>query len=521
MIHDDEARRLLHAAADTIDVASTATLPDPAPRRTPWLAAAAALVVLGAGAGLAWQLGGDDDASPGRPATSPSHEQTAGDELPDGSVPSLFGLPSADATALLATEGLSAQVVEEYTCLYPKGRVIESDPGVGVVPDGPVRLTVSKGVGALMDCYVLPADYEWALLDLAVGRQSPVRFGAEVSVVVDGGKASMLTREQALDPATWTPKSGLGIIGTALRSARPPQQRGEPWLVPELEMRVGLPPLTECGVTRPGTEGSLEVTTLSLNFPGESCGAAVDIVRTPSPKGWNQGEIVALLIRSPKPSPTSKTEPPDVRGLSADAAQEAIIAKGFAVRIDTERQCDPGTGVIGQHPKPGSRQIVGSTVTLTVEKEPEGANCTGLAKAATDLLAWARGGPTPAFADEVVLMRGYAKEATLSGAEAADRNNWRTCAPALSFCPTALDALADTDGEIQRRWDTDNVPELDDGRYLMDCTADLGGLPDGFSDATRIHLYPPSSLPCNQQWEVTVWVDKAGAITGVDYAPPH
>ncbi|MFS3128015.1 PASTA domain-containing protein [Nocardioides sp. Bht2] len=520
MIHEDEARRLMHAAAETIEIDAATVHPERASRRTPWLAAAAALVVIGAGAGVAWQLGGDDGSRAGRPASSPSNTPSARNELPAGSVPSLFGMPTDDATELLRTEGLTEQITEKYSCLYPAGRVIESNPSVGIVPTGPVNLTVSRGPGPAMDCAILPSDYEWSLLDLAEGRDATLKFDAEVSVVVDGGRASTLTRKQALDPATWASGNGLGIVGAALRSVRAPEREGDAWLVPELSLRIGLPPLTECGVTRPGTAADLEVTTLAVNLPGEACGAAVDVLRT-SDGRWGQGEIVALFVRSPRPTVVETAPVPDVRGLSKDAAQEAVIAAGFAVQDSTEMRCEPRVGAASQQPKAGRSQAIGGVVSVTFEEEPRGANCAGLTKAATDLLAWARGGSAPAFADEVVLMRGYAESATLSGTEAADRNNWRTCAPALSFCPTALDALADTDGKIQRRWDTDNVPELDDGHFLMDCTADLGGLPDGFYDATRIHLYPPSSLPCNQQWDVTVWVDKAGAITGVDYAPPQ
>lgn len=522
MIHEDEARRLLQSAADTIDVTSTAPLPEPAPRRTPWLAAAAALVVLGAGAGIALGVGGDDDAA-APPATQRTDSTQTADDLPEGSVPLVLGMMVDDAKAELEARGLTVRLETGYDCLYTDGRVMETEPGLGLVPDGAVTLTISQGIAPNVQCSGGLWEEDWAILDLAQGRApaDDPGFAPEVSVVVDGGAATTLTRAQALDPATWTPGSGLAIVGAALDAVRPPAEDGDAWQKAQVSSRFGLPPLTECGITRPGSEADLDVTTLSVDSRDQACGAAVQVYRQPPPDHRGLGEVVALVVRSPQTGSVEKVEVPDVRGLRKDDAREAIIAAGLAVTTNTERRCDPGTGVTQQTPKPGASAAGGDVVHLALQAEPKGANCAGLSKAANDLLTWARGGAAPRFADQVTLMRGYAETGTLSAAEAAGKGNWRNCPPAISFCLSALDAIADTDGPIQRRWDTDNMPQLDDGRYLVDCTADLGGLPDGFYDATRIHLYPPSSLPCNQQWEVSVWVDETGAITGVNYAPPR
>src|SRR5690606_14844579 len=204
--------------------------------------------------------------------------------------------------------------------------------------------------------------------------------------------------EEASDPATWADGTALAVFADAVRQVRPPAEGGEPWVAPEIRGRLGLPPLTECGVTRPGSAGDLEVRTLQVSFPGDACPAAIDVFRLPSRN--QDGEIVAIFARTAKAGTPESAPVPDVVGMSGDQAAEAIIEAGFAVSTHTLERCNPGEGVTDQGPRAGREWRLGGTVSLTVEVEHPRAHCAGLSEAADDLVAWAKGGPTPELADQ-------------------------------------------------------------------------------------------------------------------------
>jgi eukaryotic-like serine/threonine-protein kinase len=81
----------------------------------------------------------------------------------------------------------------------------------------------------------------------------------------------------------------------------------------------------------------------------------------------DKGSSVTLVVSSGKP----QAQVPDVVGKSFDEAQSDLQAAGFKVtRTDKEStDKDPGT-VLSQNPKSGARIDAGSTVALTVAKEP-------------------------------------------------------------------------------------------------------------------------------------------------------
>ena len=83
----------------------------------------------------------------------------------------------------------------------------------------------------------------------------------------------------------------------------------------------------------------------------------------------DKGSSVTLVVSSGKP----QAEVPDVVGKSFDEAQSTLQAAGFKVtRKDKESDKDPGT-VLAQDPKSGAQIDSGSTVALTVAKEPAAA----------------------------------------------------------------------------------------------------------------------------------------------------
>jgi eukaryotic-like serine/threonine-protein kinase len=84
----------------------------------------------------------------------------------------------------------------------------------------------------------------------------------------------------------------------------------------------------------------------------------------------DKGSSVTLVVSSGKP----QAEVPDVVGKSFEEAQSTLQAAGFkATRKDKESDTkDPGT-VLAQDPKSGIQIDSGSTVALTVAKEPAAA----------------------------------------------------------------------------------------------------------------------------------------------------
>jgi serine/threonine-protein kinase len=80
----------------------------------------------------------------------------------------------------------------------------------------------------------------------------------------------------------------------------------------------------------------------------------------------DKGSTVSLVVSSGP----EQVQVPDVTGKSFDEAQSTLQAAGLKVtRTDKESDKDPGT-VLSQNPKGGTQADSGSTVALTVAKEP-------------------------------------------------------------------------------------------------------------------------------------------------------
>lgn len=89
-------------------------------------------------------------------------------------------------------------------------------------------------------------------------------------------------------------------------------------------------------------------------------------VSPPEGQKVDKGSSVTLVVSSGKP----QVQVPDVVGKSFDEAQSTLQAAGFKVtRVDKESDKDPNT-VLAQNPKSGARIDAGSTISLTVAKEP-------------------------------------------------------------------------------------------------------------------------------------------------------
>lgn len=129
------------------------------------------------------------------------------------------------------------------------------------------------------------------------------------------------------------------------------------------------------------------------------------------------------------------------------------------------------------------------------------------AKAARAFVAWARGGPAPAFADRVRIM--------FHG----ESNGWETNPERLntySFCSgfgypeCGIDPVA-----MLARYD--GTPTVRVGRSSC---ADGGEVPGQFAEATQdvVRLEAPDPGPCRKAWAVELWIDDDGRIYGANQA---
>lgn len=172
VVTGSEARRLLGAAAATIEVADPAPLtltglPEPRPHRR-WsvlLAVAASVVLLASVAWVVAQQLGDGEQVPPQPAQSPT---SGAHRYGDGQVPALVGYTEQEAREVLAGSGHRVVLEEQGGCLDPAGYVVGSVPTAGAeLADGAtVRLRVTRTDG---DCLPPVHRSVWELVREARG----------------------------------------------------------------------------------------------------------------------------------------------------------------------------------------------------------------------------------------------------------------------------------------------------------------------------------------------------------------
>jgi eukaryotic-like serine/threonine-protein kinase len=124
------------------------------------------------------------------------------------------------------------------------------------------------------------------------------------------------------------------------------------------------------GLTVSSARGRLQKAGLDASEREENSDTVAQgrVISVSPPEGQkvDKGSSVTLVVSSGKP----QVEVPDVVGKSFDEAQSTLQAAGFkATRADKESDKSPGT-VLSQNPKSGGRIDSGSTIALTVAKEP-------------------------------------------------------------------------------------------------------------------------------------------------------
>lgn len=199
---------LVHAA-----LAGAVPGPRPARRRPPWR------VVAGSLGALAVVVAAVAVTRPDRPPT---------DHLDPDQVPSVFGYSERAARELLAGLGLEVRVQPIRACEVA-GRALGSDPQRGAAYRPGDSITLYSAVPASITCLT---DYQrrataWQLVDLAAGRGSGPVFADRVLVYTGVGAPTVLTRDQASDPAAWAQTGVLddllrAVSGVLLTAERPP-----------------------------------------------------------------------------------------------------------------------------------------------------------------------------------------------------------------------------------------------------------------------------------------------------------
>ena len=191
MLTDDEARRLLQHAGETVTVDPIRTLPEP-PRRPRWpvLVAAAAVVAIA----VTSVVIADRDGSAPDPAPAPPGPTSV-------QVPSVLGYQQAEAIRTLTDAGFIVSSKPVPGC-ETAGTVHGTEPAAGtdLDPDSKVVLQVSDGAP---DAFCVVSDLGWQLLAFADDRGPAPELADTVHLYYPSRGPVTITREQAADPETW------------------------------------------------------------------------------------------------------------------------------------------------------------------------------------------------------------------------------------------------------------------------------------------------------------------------------
>ncbi|MFT4287096.1 PASTA domain-containing protein [Nocardioides sp.] len=221
---DHEARELLAAAADTIEVSPT---PIPTPvRRPPLVPVAAAAALVGLVAGVALWHGRDDGSRTSSIATdSPSWSPPTASATPGTSraptpqtfeVPNVLGLPTDQAEERLRGAGFSVETTSVDTSPArpcSRGEYVTSQrPAAGLRPRGvTVRLVLGCTDPVVADDVPATlADTARAFISFADGGGQAPRWAPRVSLTIGGEEVGSLDRATAGVAANWRgcPASG-------------------------------------------------------------------------------------------------------------------------------------------------------------------------------------------------------------------------------------------------------------------------------------------------------------------------
>lgn len=260
-------RRRIVRAEDPDDVVVPAlreeVLGRPRSRVVPAAILALAAVVLGAVA-VALVPTSPDEPDPDPPARA-------------ATVPSLLGLTTDEATAVLSRAHIATEVLDVPQC-NPAGQVLGSVPAMGTRVTGDEVVTVIATTAPGWTC---PDDGDardtaWALLRYLVTGSARPDFAAEVGVYVDGRPVAVVSGSEPTTSPVWLSAVRDTVVHYVARPA--PNQLGQP----VVSVSRLVPPRSTCGRRSASPPGVVPAATRIVLAAGRygrdhRCGLVVDL----------------------------------------------------------------------------------------------------------------------------------------------------------------------------------------------------------------------------------------------------
>ena len=514
LLTDPEARSLLQAAGDTIEVhpAPVRLPPEQPPSRLAWVGAAAATVavVVAASVAVTGGLGGslpsfDPSPDPTERVVPPPWDTA---QLGPDQVPSVFGYDAAAARRLLEQAGYDVNIRSEPAC-GQQDRAVRTKPAVGTqLGEGEVVTLVVTG----------PADFActgpsdarlWKFIDFASGRSGAPDFATNVTLSVNGDSVQVSAR-QAHDLALWPrcstdlstcPGNALDVVAAAAQRV---QKLGTGYTEPTLQ--------------RDSTE---QTDAFTIDFPVDGLAFYPRWQVTLDWRSTDRGTSEALAgvdlswLEAPASATTSTSTVPPVTGVTEKQAAATLEKEGLPVREErvggVPLGCWRDYYAVGQNPLPGTEVADGTPVVVTTRLLPCGADPHDPVGLGAAFLAWARGGgDPPAFADDVGLYVGNRRVATVPGSDlASDPAAWQVPAtyPGAGGTVSALSTVARQDGSPAFAL----VPH-----QAETCPDSLGPPPRDTGGAWVQTIEPPEPASCALAMQVQLWVDADDKVSAVN-----
>lgn len=516
MLNDDQVRRLLQRAADTVvvqDVAAT-RMPERRRRPAPFIAgAAAAVVVIAAFVGV--QLAH-------RPTTAPPSPKPTGIVLPEvdrytlapGRIPLLFGQTVASATKELRKAGWTVRVEHDVRVCQPYDRVWDTLPSVGTALPRGHRVTI-LAARAAADCSLGDmSEPAWSLMDLAFGRGGTSALAPRVNLWLGDRFHRTLERADAADPDAWVVCSDNGVVcASALREIE-----AAAYVTVNADPR--LPRATVAPADILGCVGQMKLPDALAGASGSARKLRIDIPMDgifcqPGPvfATDSTGQITDVVVWDGLNDDGTAGRPvPDVVGMQGREAAERLTNDGFSTpKVERVDDCRDIGAVQTQTPTAGSLAAVGVPTTIgvcgTSDISPD-ADGVGAA-----FLSFVSGAKAPPFADHVGLWLGNVKVTSVPGPdlESSDSAAWTICPTGGGYAGAACPFSAIS--TIRRSMWPPHVPDVGHP-VLGPCAA---GARDADLPSERfvvIDVAEPDS--CANNWDVELYYDSHDRITDVN-----